>query len=329
MNNQVLLFYGFLLRFSLLSACAISIFCGAVLASSATARTFDESEQYKNLVLYTDTSDFVKELTGEKPINSMISETNYLLLKRLNAINKVQYQISDRHTQILESEQPACSLYKIKTPEREKRFLFSLPTDVFLAHKLYQLSENPIIATKHLTKDGQVSSINDMFNSAEFKGKLLLLDGRSYGDDLDKLLTKINTDKLEFINARQPYASYLKLFELKREDYVIAFPSIIHEHPTLSRNTRSYQIQGIDSHVSGRIMCNDTKETRAFLHAANKELKRLYDSSEFYLAISRYLPSTSHDLLAQIINDTVKIEAYGWLVNSATPSYSDDNEARD
>ncbi|MFC4700198.1 hypothetical protein ACFO4O_08530 [Glaciecola siphonariae] len=263
----------------------------------------------EDVSIFVDYPDFVDTVNGKRSPTGTVEQTNILWIKAANLNSQISYLPSRRITRRLSSAEPVCSILKIKTPARAENYLFSLPTDIFLAPKLYQHKNADTIHKKYLNEYGEIRNLADMFNDPSFNSILTLLDGKSVGKDLDKQIANINQRKLEYINANQQYISYLQLLATRRADFVLAFPSIIQANSYLANNTRSYSVQNIETHVSGRVMCNKHPQTEALIAHINEHLVKIYDEQAFFDAATLELNESEHALIRDIINNVIKKEA--------------------
>lgn len=193
-------------------------------------------------------------------------------------------------TEVLSAASPACTFFKLKTPERQSRFIFSLPTDFLLTHRLYTLKRNIPLVSTVLNDNGEVISLAELFRQYPDKQVILLKD-RSYGTELDNQIATLPESNVYWRWGTDQYNDDVKMLLHKRADFVLTFPASVdslNEQPSSNEDINDlvgYQIAGSPLFTSGHIMCNNTAPTRAFISATDNILLTLYNDPVYRTAL--------------------------------------------
>lgn len=194
----------------------------------------------------------------------------------------------------LSTQSNVCFSDLIKTKKREQNFVISQPFSMFLGLKLY--SEKAISSS---------SSINlaTLLNSNRAL-KLGTVSGRSYGSNIDKTLTQIQSFQL--IKSPVDIETLFKQFAKKRFDFLIEYPSFKAKNwsKTSKKTLYSYNIDGADKVVLGHMMCSKSPLGVAFIEDFNNVLEKFYHSGYFFNAqYQRVLPENKA-IFIQYFNET-------------------------
>ncbi|MEP1553936.1 MAG: hypothetical protein ABJJ44_17055 [Paraglaciecola sp.] len=265
------------------------LLCVSGFVNSAPIHFIIDSESFKTF--------FEKD---SKPVN-MHEATYQLIFNQIKMIPKISIIPDLRMKYFLDSEQPTCTFYRLQTPERTNRYIFSTPTDIFLGVKLYQHKSSKPIDERFLDKVGRLTSISNFFNDETNAANLLLMSGKSYGFELDQQIEEINPISKIMISGESPNKAFLGMFLKKRVDYIIYYPTVFLHFPEEAKTLRSYPIKGSPPYMFGRIMCNNTTASQAFVTQVNQALKKLYVTDEFLNAILDFTPEDEHGHIKHII----------------------------
>ena len=109
-----------------------------------------------------------------------------------------------------------------------------------------------------------------------------IIDGRSYGNGIDKVLNSLSPSQL--VTISQSSNTYFRVFNGKRIDYIIEYPSIISEYLKTSNIAvpYSYELKGETEYNIGYIMCSDNATSRSFIDTINETLSGLYKEQYFF-----------------------------------------------
>lgn len=250
---------------------------------------------------FTDSADFKLVMENKKSPEAIVSATNSLIFKTMGLSPSLLLVPAMRTESFLDNEQGTCTFFKLKTAERAEKYLFSYPTDIFLSAKLYQLSSSPPISDTFLDQQGGLKSLSGFFNQKDNNSFLLLMQGKSFGVELDEQIRHINPSSVYFLTAEDPHDAYTNIFIKKRSDFIITYPSVLERYAKQGIEFRSYSLPKAKQFISGRIMCNDRPASKAFIASTNNVIKQLYQTDAFLQAILKYTPSADHQHVKDIL----------------------------
>lgn len=242
-------------------------------------------------------------------INSSVSnvsasvDTVRLLMDSMALQSTVLNVPFTRSLKYIEQQQAVCIVNRIRTPERDEKYLFSLPINFFQTQRLYQLAENPPINPVFLDEQGAVKSIHAVINALP-DSTILLPANYSFGHRVDTDLAQVNSHQVIPIANDDYYLSFMRIFTGKRIDFAIIFPVALYRHfgENLPVPIRKYTIANNPEYVTGHFLCGDTPKTRSFLREVNSNIKKLYSKPEYIRAHTAYLPSHSADEISRVIS---------------------------
>ncbi|KAF7786664.1 hypothetical protein PRUB_a1297 [Pseudoalteromonas rubra] len=200
-----------------------------------------------------------------------------------------------RIDQLLQSNLPFCALNRIKTRQRAKQYLFSLPVHLYPSHRLYFLPLNIELAP-FLNEQGQLTDLIALLQ-AHPRTTLLTEAQRSYGDYLDTQLARVDKTQLIRRPGGDSYKATITMFERGRVSFILTYPTTIQRYASklTLEQVHSIEIANNPPFVLGHIACSDTPETRQFLKVVNTALRHLYQTARFYELHLRYLPESERD----------------------------------
>ncbi|WP_412722949.1 hypothetical protein [Alteromonas sp. D210916BOD_24] len=207
----------------------------------------------------------------------------------------------ERVTSLMNGDVPMCTPYRLKTQDREKVYVFSLPTDIFFNRRLYQHKSSQPLDGSFLNNQGDIVNLVDMMASSSDYTLLVGAD-HSYGDFLDNMIAQIPPHSLYTRHGIDPYTSMIQMLSKGRIDFYLSYPSVIRSGP-VAENVRSYGIAGMPSYEEGHLMCNDLAESRAFLTKFNAALIHLYRSGAFSDMAEKYMSNSEGQQLQRIVAD--------------------------
>lgn len=256
----------------------------------------------QGLELHSDDNNITRHINFKaQPVSASV-DTIKLLMQRLNWQVTVLNVPLARSLSYMEAGKAVCIVNKIKTPEREKKYLFSKPVNFFEAQRLYQRTELPVIADTFLDKQGAVKSIHDVINSQP-ESTILTPADFSFGERIDQDLELINKNQKIPISNEAYFGSSMKMFAFKRTDYAIVFPVELYRKSgeDKTHDVRSYSIADNPKYIAGRFWCSDSPASRQLIAMVNKVAKTLYADPQFIEAHTRYLPQQSAVAIKNII----------------------------
>jgi len=174
-----------------------------------------------------------------------------------------------------------CFTDLIKTPKRIQNFVISKPFSLFLGLRLY--SEKRIESPSRLNLAELLKDNRSL--------KLGTVSGRSYGKNIDEMLTKINSFQL--IQSPVDIETLFKQFAKKRFDFLIEYPSFtaINWSKAKKESLYSYKIDGANDVILGHMMCSKSPLATKFIKEFDLILEKFYRSGYFFNAqYQRVLP---------------------------------------
>jgi uncharacterized protein (TIGR02285 family) len=268
----------------------LGFFCNASMAASI--RIFINSE--KDLLVF----------SGKISPADIADETNSMLFAALKDHSIEFVPSSYKRALRIMSEQPSpsCLINKIKTPDREASFLFSLPVNLYLSRRLYIQRHLAPLNPALLDQQGNIKSLPLLFDI--YKNKLIVVASAfSYGPFLDAQLAKVkSTNKVERDGINH-YETVYRMFNSKRVDFLLAYPTEIYRQVQIDEaDYKSYSMANSPEYISGHVMCNDTKHSRIFIDKVNDIMAMLYKKDKFIEAHLKYLPEKERSKTRQYIS---------------------------
>ncbi|MEW6990019.1 hypothetical protein AADZ91_04950 [Colwelliaceae bacterium 6441] len=174
-----------------------------VLLGTALAKT--------EIVWMTDDKRDLQELLLERH-NSIGLDTINLVLNNLQAYKiELQYASLSRIDRELQTKKNACVGNRLKTSERLKDNLFSLPVNIHPSLRLYYLKDNIRLPKSILNSQQQLISLNALFE--HFPDKIIGKEkNRSFGPLIDKQLSTIDHSNIANHVGVNRYNAISRLF---------------------------------------------------------------------------------------------------------------------
>jgi uncharacterized protein (TIGR02285 family) len=207
----------------------------------------------------------LKESNGE---NNLSVSTNLLAL-HLNSTNiEFDYMTTKRSLTFMDEGQNICVVNKIRTKDREEKYRFSQPINLFLGRRLYQHANKQPLSFIDPTTG--VIALSDLFKNKE-NAKIIISAQISYGDALDQQLSRIDKKNKLTRHSGGHDSGIISMFAKARAEFALLYPQQVHvsEHKL---NTRSYEVANSPPFFLGRLMCTDTPVTEAFITQVNQRL---------------------------------------------------------
>lgn len=266
--------------------------------------------------LYVDDEVDLRVYRREVPPSNIGNNTNFLMIRELKfeqlSLFPASYKRSLRAMRESSDTDAVCVANRIKTPERLKEFLFSLPVNIYLSRRLYQHVSDEPLDQSVLNEHGEVKSLPHLFS--HYRNSLLVVAPTvSYGPFLDRQLEKVSNDNKLFRDGTNYYDTMYHMFRKKRADFLLGFPAEIYRHQQqLPIQYRVYDIADAPKYVIGHWMCNNTLKSREFLQRFNAHIMQVYQSKEYYDAHLKWLPETAQqktkiyldEVLGKLISQT-------------------------
>lgn len=251
-------------------------------ASGELAKIFGDEYQHSDLAKFdTDLKQMViitedaslTNVSGEINKKTLENQLFNLIRANLKGYN-IEFKVLHSLLEInkYQNKENTCFDLMIKTGEREKNFIFSKPSSLYMGLRLYSKTKlntpQPIDLKKLLAKKATV--------------KLGVRAGRSYGSKVDKQLKAI--DKSQIVEIPSTNYSKLSSFQAGSFDYMIEYSEEVAKFWPLVSNEKlySYPIKNINEYVLSHMMCGKTDTNKAFITAYNKALKTTINSGMFF-----------------------------------------------
>jgi len=258
----------------------------------------------QEIVWFTDDKADLHDLLHDKPI-SIGTDTINLVHKNLS-----QYQISFQYAPIpritnqLINIDNACVGNRIKTEERVKDNLFSLPLNFYPSYRLYYLKSNISLPPELFNDKKQLLSLPHLFDALP-NTVLAVEKGRSFGPTLDKIIPNLPENNVFVRPGNDGYSAISKLMFIGRVDFIIAFPTEMKErikNAGIEQEIQSVEIANIDSYIVGHIACSKSPAGEKFIHDVDVILKRIYQTEDYINAHLRYLDEVDHQAFNDYFN---------------------------
>jgi uncharacterized protein (TIGR02285 family) len=225
-----------------------------------------------------------------------------LLFEEAGVPESLLYVPNARAHVIIDEAQPACLVFKIKTQEREKKYLFSKPISFSSGSRLYQNSHSPSIDAEYLNPKGQVKSVTAIMDSRP-REHLILLPSFSYGDILDRQISAINDHQKVKVYTGDLHKSQAAMFFKNRADFalmitpeVLAYTSV---NPT--ETFRSYAIENVSLPITVHVMCNKTEAAKKWLEKIDVAILKIYKDPSYTQVYDSYHTKDEVEMIKEIM----------------------------
>ena len=249
--------------------------------------------QSKVEVLWLATSHQDNRHFGKDSKVNIATDTNNLLLKALSNYQiKLRIHPLQRIEHLMRKSKNTCMPNRIKTPERLKTSLFSLPLNMYPMLRLYTLSSNTSV--QPVLVNQQLSSLNQLFKQLPTHS-LGLSRGRSYGKFFDRQIVNINPNNIYQRATDSGLLSLIEMLNRGRINYVIEYPTQMRSEMADIVNPqgiKSIKIANSPNYIIGYLACSKSKFAQQFINDVDTALRHLYQTNEFYQAHRRYLNDT-------------------------------------
>jgi uncharacterized protein (TIGR02285 family) len=236
------------------------------------------------MIIYTDEVELLRNYHNKDDKEfSTLNNTLSLLFDQLDEYD-FEFKILNDYSKTLQNNKQdnLCYSDMLKTQARIKHFDFSSPSSLFLGLRAY--SKKPMPYSE---------SINIENVLTQNKGYTLgVVNGRSYGDSLDKQIRNISDEKL--IKVPAELNKMLTIFEYGRFDLMIEYPQDIYVHWEHIGKDKlySYELTQAKPYYLGHMMCSKYKNNSIFLSKFNDALKVLVTSGALLAIQSKNVPES-------------------------------------
>lgn len=222
--------------------------------------------------------------------SSITVDTNLLLMQALNQYKIKPLFIPPARAEVMLAQDPNfCMTNRLKTPQRQSKYRFSTPINLYVGHRLYWTG-NERLPADLINREGQLVSLPALFERFP-RRKIIMLKSRSFGKLLDKQIKVLQQRNLVVRPGMDDDASTVSMLLKGRVDYLLEYPIDVKRVLGNRTNTEltSIAIAASTPFVVGHIMCSDTETGRNIVKDINTALRRLYATEDFYYAHTRYL----------------------------------------
>lgn len=227
----------------------------------------------------------------------------YPLIK--DDIDSMQVLSHKRIERLLDSDEPFCTTNRLKTTERQRKYLFSHAIDIYSGLKLYTHKENTSHRQELSEEIEQPVTLSSYVGKFE-QGIFAVLANNSYGNVIDDEISKIDESQLYIFESTDPFADFINLFLSKRVQFIVTYPEVMYEYMTSDEHDFvELSIKGEDTFRFGHVMCNKNKENQIFLDNLNNALEKMYRNGVFAKVAKKYLlpnqAATVDDVVATLL----------------------------
>jgi uncharacterized protein (TIGR02285 family) len=242
------------------------------------------SPEKKKMIIYTDEVELLRSYHNKDYKEfSTLNNTLSLLFDQLDEYD-FEFKILNDYSKILQNNKQnnLCYSDMLKTQSRTEHFDFSSPSSLFLGLRAY--------SKKPMPYSESISIKNVLTQNKDYT--LGVVNGRSYGDNLDKQISNISDKKL--IKVPAELNTMLTIFEHGRFDLMIEYPQDIYVHWEHIGKSKlySYELTQAKPYYLGHMMCSKSKNNRIFLSKFNDALKTLVTSGALLAIQSKNVPES-------------------------------------
>jgi len=265
--------------------------------SFVEAQAAQQSISIEDVEFHSDDVNLTTRVNSEvADYDSTATETAQLLLDELRYENDILNVPLARSLNDIDQGKPVCVINKIKSKAREKRFLYSLPLNIFQTQRFYQHATLPPIPEHLLNDSGEVINIAEVLR-AYSHSSLIVVENYSYGDVLDAQIRDAEPNQVLKVSNATFYSRFFTLFENQRSDFALIFPSALFSvyGTKVPVRLRDYPIAGNPRTVSGHVLCEKGEFGEMVIEQVNTAIRALYKRPEFVSAHLKYLAEDKKD----------------------------------
>jgi uncharacterized protein (TIGR02285 family) len=234
--------------------------------------------------------------SSSKKHSTTVKDTTKLLMSALTEYDfNIGYYQNGSISRLLEKLPNSCAPNRIKTPERLKTSIYSLPLNISLDFRLYYRGDviPDFIPSNIINKDNKLTSLAALFN-ANPNHTLAIDNGRSLGQFLDKQIHQLSERNLVIRNSDESTSSLIKMLLKNRINYILDYPTAVHavlNKLAIKTRLNSLKIANSPGYILGYVACHKGEIGQKAIKNVNKALQKLYRNVNFYQAHIRYLAS--------------------------------------
>lgn len=151
---------------------------------------------------------------------------------------------------------------------------------MYYSHKLYYLNSNTALSKLHLKRNQPIDIIKLLEQDNDLT--ILLREGASYGDKLDKIIEAIDDKNKRYVSANIPQTKLFDLLSHQRADFIISYPIILATPSLASLDIHGLSITGTKHYKLSRLMCADTPKMEQTLNIINRKITELHHNKELF-----------------------------------------------
>ena len=188
---------------------------------------------------------------------------------------------------LLKSKKNACTGNKALSEKRSQfSYATKFPQTISPGLRLYLKTNSTFLEKiKSLVNDKQQLSVQRILEQIK-TSKFGVVDGRLYGEQLDKLITDKQWQRRFWSRSSEDMASGLidMLFS-DRLDFIFEYPAIFtryHPVSTVNNQFTSFAIEESSSFVLGYVLCSKTKEGQLLVNKIDKAIEKISKNNAYF-----------------------------------------------
>ena len=220
---------------------------------------------------------------------------NYKFNFRYIPGSRLIHELSDPNKDI-------CTLSLYKTPKRKKSIAFTTSSSTIGLP--VSIAMRKIDIEKFKISTNQPTSLGQLLN--KYKLMLGAIPNRSYGIDIDSIITSTSPTQLTFRPGNNVLESITKMLVMDRVDIVLGYPD---EHEYIAKKLGlvgdiiSLMITETPKYSEGYIGCNANILGKQNIIALEQTLQKMHKNNAFYKILTRWLPRHFHPTIKEILNN--------------------------
>lgn len=233
--------------------------------------------------------------------------TSGLVLDNLPGFH-VQEQVinSNRMLEILETDPKACAEKTVKTASRQAFLIYSeLPQVIFPSLRVYYREDNQMVRTLLANLNRKQLSLKDVLTQAP-KLRLGIMDGRSYGDDMDStlILPELQSQIWRHAGVEGGF-SIIEMVIAGRIDLFIASPTMLSHYLHQKQQAfifDSFLPQESPEYLLGYFACAKSAEGERVIQAVNQRHQQVVKDPAYLKAHLQHLETGIHAEFLRVYN---------------------------
>lgn len=223
----------------------------------------------ETIYIHTENKNDLIALQNQNYSLNLSTSTNLHALKNTSHDIQYEYMTTKRSLSFMENNRNICVVNKIKTEDREAKYIFSKPINLFLGRRLYQNTQYEPLP-EDISKNNIVD-VKELFNYRP-NSQLIVSGQISYGNYLDSVLKTYAHENLMIRQSSEHDSAIINMIDKGRMEFALLFPQQVYA-AGYGLNTRSYEIAEIPPFVVGHIMCTRNTNTEAFISETDNNLE--------------------------------------------------------